>query len=193
MIKLDAVSVALTVSALLCSVYLSLWAAERDIVLFPAILLVSGLFLVIVSGRRIEHDVDISQPEAKEMFIYTCAAMAGILLSAFAGAIAVPASRAMALTKIDQVVFAVLLAVAEEMFFRGGVLSFLNAYLRSDVLSTLANAAIFTVYHLAVYQAPSALIFVFGSGLVLAYVTLRSGRLTPAMLAHVLNNLVASM
>jgi membrane protease YdiL (CAAX protease family) len=99
----------------------------------------------------------------------------------------------MELTGVDAMLYAVLIAVAEEQFFRGAILNFLLTLTNSTV-AIFSSAAIFMVYHFAVYgTSTSNLVYVLVGGLALAWAAYRSGRLSPSILAHVINNVLSFM
>jgi membrane protease YdiL (CAAX protease family) len=50
----------------------------------------------------------------------------------------------------------------------------------------------FAIYHFAVYGSIDVLLVVLGSGIVLSYAVLRTRRLSPTVLAHVINNFIAT-
>jgi membrane protease YdiL (CAAX protease family) len=99
----------------------------------------------------------------------------------------------MELTGMDAALYAVLMAIAEENFFRGAITNFLLT-ITSPAFAILGSAMIFTAYHIAVYRTSlEAFIYVFVGGAVLAWVAQRTGRLSPAICAHIINNLLATL
>jgi membrane protease YdiL (CAAX protease family) len=87
--------------------------------------------------------------------------------------------------------YAVLISISEEQFFRGAILNFLLS-LTNATVAIFSSAAIFMVYHFAVYgTSTSNLVYVLVGGLALAWADYRSGRISPSMLAHLINNLAA--
>jgi membrane protease YdiL (CAAX protease family) len=181
-VRHDTLSQALTVLACLSSVYLATFQPST-IIFFPVILLVSGLTLQFYLGR---FEVTDSVVESSgDIALHTLAALAGL---AVAGLFA-PLIPRLGLTGFDAVLYGALIAVAEEQFFRGAVLNMLLAKL--PVAAAIPSSAlIFAVYHLAVYGSEAyALVYVSAAGLLLAYVSWRSGRLSPAMIAHIANNI----
>ena len=164
------------------------------VILFPAILLISGIMLQFFLLRKVETVDSVFQEEtAWNIGYYTLVALAGIGLGNLispALAKATPIQK-MQLTGMDALLYSVLIAIAEEQFFRGAITNFLLTMLPPS-MAILGSAAIFTAYHLAVYGTElSALIYVFVGGAVLAFVAYRSGRLSPSILAHCLNNILS--
>lgn len=84
------------------------------------------------------------------------------------------------------VALAVLPAIAEELVFRGVLARALETkFVRGYAIALSAGA--FAIYHLL----PAQMITTFCLGLVLAYITLRASSVIPAMIAHLLNNVIA--
>jgi len=171
-------------------IYLSTFEATV-LILFPAVLLMSGLILQFYLRRKIEV-VDSVVQNAPNIGFYTAVSLAGLAaVSVFAPIFSKPYWVKMELTGMDALLYAVLIAISEEQFFRGAILSF-QLEVMHPPLAMIGNAAIFTVYHFAVYgQKLHALAYVFGGGLILAWVTYKSGRLSPAMISHSINNVLA--
>jgi len=189
----DSLSQVMTALACFILVYLATFEQSYSII-FPAVLLVSGLILQIYFSRKIEV-VDSLVQSAPNILFYTLVALAGIALASFVAPLLQPPVQKMQLTPFHAMLYSLLIAVAEEQFFRGALLNFLLSSFKGLAFLAIAlNAAVFTVYHFAVYQtAIGALVYVFIGGLVLAWVAWRSNRLSPSMLAHVINNLIASL
>lgn len=82
---------------------------------------------------------------------------------------------------------AVMPAVCEELFFRGWVLSACAGQRPSSrraVLAVVAQAAAFAAFHLLPERMPQT----FMMGLVLGWLTLSTGSLLPAVVAHAVHN-----
>jgi len=163
------------------------------LILFPVILLTTGIALQIYFTRKVQADDSLDLQETGQILFYTVVCLAVIAATSFFVAALPQVVPKMQLTGFDTVLFGVLMAVAEEQFFRGAVTSFLLNY-TVPVLAVLGSAAIFTVYHLAVYGTNlSAMVYVFAGGTVLAWVAYRTQRLSPSMTAHVINNILAGV
>ena len=80
------------------------------------------------------------------------------------------------------VILAVLPAFAEEFCYRGVVMGLLRPF--GDGFAVIASASIFGAMHGNAVQIP----FAFSVGLVLGFVTVKTGSMWPAMLLHFLNN-----
>jgi len=181
----DGLSQTCTILAVMIVIYLSTFETTV-VILFPAVLLITGLVLQFYLQRRVEV-VDSLSESAGNIGFYTLVALAGIALASFVSP-AVSGLPKMELTGVDAMLYAVLIGVAEEQFFRGAILNFLLTLTNSTV-AIFSSAAIFMVYHFAVYgTSTSNLVYVLVGGLALAWAAYRSGRLSPSILAHVLNN-----
>jgi len=172
--------------------YLSTYQTTA-VILFPAILLITGIVLQFFLLRKVEVvDSVFEEKTAQNIAYYTLVGLAGIGLGSLispALAKAIPIQK-MQLTGMDALLYSVLIAVAEEQFFRGAITNFLLVSLPPSP-AILGSAAVFTIYHLSVYGTEaSALIYVFVGGAVLSFVAYRSGRLSPSILAHMINNML---
>jgi sodium transport system permease protein len=86
--------------------------------------------------------------------------------------------------------FGVLPAVCEELFFRGFVLSGLTSALRgrgASVRAVVLTSALFAVFHIF----PEKWLPTFLMGLVLGFLAVRTGSIWPGMIAHAANNTFA--
>lgn len=82
------------------------------------------------------------------------------------------------------IVFAVVPAVCEEILFRGFLLQGLIASLGHPTRAIMIQALVFALFHVDPWRGPE----VFALGVFLALLTLWSGSLIPAMVAHAFNN-----
>jgi len=159
-------------------------------VLFPAVLLITGLVLQFYLQRRVEV-VDHLAESAGNIGFYTLIALAGIALASFMAPAVTRLPAKMELTGVDAMLYGALIAVSEEQFFRGAILNFLLT-LTNATVAIFSSAVVFMVYHFAVYgTATSSLVYVLVGGLALAWADYRSGRISPSMLAHIMNNVIA--
>jgi membrane protease YdiL (CAAX protease family) len=184
----------LTALSIFIILYLSTYQ-QSTIILFPAILLIAGIVMQIYFMQKLEY-VDSIIEQSQNIAFYTLMALAVIAVgSIIVPAIAnLPQLSKMEITGMDAILYSILIAIAEEQFFRGALTNLLLMFSRSEFASIIASAAVFSVYHLAVYKTDwTAISFVFVGGIALAWVSVRSGRLSPAMLAHVINNVLSFM
>jgi membrane protease YdiL (CAAX protease family) len=92
-----------------------------------------------------------------------------------------------------QRMFLLLIAVAEEQFFRGFLLNLFLNKKTGQGIAVMLESAIFALYHSYVYGGDTnALLIVFGAGLVISYGDIKTGRVSTGIASHVLNNLLAS-
>jgi sodium transport system permease protein len=83
--------------------------------------------------------------------------------------------------------FGVLPAVCEELFFRGFVLSGLSSAMRgrgAEIRAVVLTSALFAVFHIFPEKWPPTFLM----GLVLGFLAVRTGSIWPGMLAHAANN-----
>lgn len=193
--KVDTISITLIIFALCASIYLSLWVADKTYVLFPSILLFAGLFINFMVGGRIQQDPYVDRNELQDIGLYSAFILAVIYVTNMVQAynVFIPQNILSALAQYGSMSIAVgmLLAVSEEVFFRAGLLEFFRLFTRSDIVAIFASAGAFMIYHFAVYQKPNALIYVFAAGAAMAYAVIRTDRLSPSLIGHVVNNAVA--
>jgi len=185
----DGLSQVLTILAVMLIIYLSTFETTVT-VLFPAVLLITGLVLQFYLQRRVEV-VDHLAESAGNIGFYTLIALAGIALASFMAPAVTRLPVKMELTGVDAMLYGALIAVSEEQFFRGAILNFLLT-LTNATVAIFSSAVVFMVYHFAVYgTATSSLVYVLVGGLALAWADYRSGRISPSMLAHIMNNVIA--
>jgi len=85
--------------------------------------------------------------------------------------------------------FTIQIAIAEETFFRSGAAN-LGAKYGGPLLGILTSVVFFFAFHIpAYYNNPLGLAIVAADGGVLAWSDFDVGRLSPSMIAHLLNNL----
>lgn len=160
--------------------------------IFPLLLLIAGAVGILFTQKA-----TITEREPTTLVTYILYFALAVVVIALAGLSireAIPSSllsTANALSLTGRGLIAVLMAISEEFFFRGFLAGYL--YVRQGMIpATIVSAAIFTLYHLAVYGTSTTLLYVFISGIVLAFVFLRTGSLVPDLSAHILNNLIAT-
>jgi len=185
----DTISVASTAAAVMISVYVATFDLGL-VTLMPAILLLSGVALQHLAIGRREPADEILTERGLNTVMYAALAVAGISLGGLLGS---KLPLATGLSAFDAAMFGVLMAVAEEQFFRGFITQWLVAQ-TTPAMGVLSGAAVFAVYHLAVYGTePGSLVYVLIAGAILGWVCLQTGRLSPAILAHCINNLISVM
>jgi len=192
-IRYDSLSIGMSVLAIMIAIYISTWG-QSIALLFPIILLLSTVAINYYFGRKVEIDPTLDSNELGDVGLYTVICLVVMAVGgAFAAKVFLPSTLLATLSTTDAAMYGTLIAVAEENLFRGAILSFL-AMTTVRPLAIFASASIFVVYHFSVYRAnSSALMYVFIAGMVLSYACLRTRRLSPAILAHVINNVAAVM
>jgi membrane protease YdiL (CAAX protease family) len=194
MIKQDSISMTFTILAVLVAVYLSTFELGT-LILFPVILLIAGIVLQQYYLRKIEYtDRVYEEKTASNIMFYTFLAIIGILTGAYFTTYFLYPKHVLEtieMSIVDLRLFGILMAVAEEQFFRGFITNFFLDRL-PPMPAIFVSGGIFTIYHLAVYGSnPSAMLYVLIAGIMLSYVAFLSGRLSPTILAHVINNVLA--
>ncbi|MEF2920401.1 MAG: type II CAAX endopeptidase family protein [Acutalibacteraceae bacterium] len=76
-------------------------------------------------------------------------------------------------------------AIAEEFLFRGAVLGALRKY--GDIIAIIMSSALFGIMHGNLVQTPVT----FLTGLILGYLTVKTGSIIPSMILHFVNNTLA--
>ena len=184
--------------------------------LFGSNIMLQGVFAIgmILSADLIARqftsdpeDTDIDTSEQSQIFSYVV-----ISLVTFAGLIyfSLPQTTLLEVEKlavVDQPVklqlfglsnvllvklmFAQLIAVAEEEFFRRGLLNLFISRV-GPIVGIVLTGFLFGIYHISVYSYSYDLLFISaGAGVILGYVSWKTGRNSASMLAHVINNTLA--
>jgi len=189
MIKQDNISKILIIASIMVTIYLSTFDTS-PLMLFPAVLLLGGLSMeFLLEKKREEVDDGFELKSLQNTAYYTVLALFGVFMSGY-----VAKYFPLQLTGFDALLYAMLIAVAEEQFFRGFITDWLLTKTGNPIFGLLASSLVFAVYHLARYGTePSALIYVLAGGFVLNYVAYKSQRLSSCMLAHIINNCLAVM
>jgi len=184
LVEQDGISITLTILAVAIFLYSATFTDELMLrSTFVVVMALSGFVLSIVV-KQYGADESLSEVEVKQMALWTAVSFVAIIfLNQFARTIPFAVTD----EPVTRKSFAVLIAVAEENFFRGFITPFVASKVGMLPGSVLAGA-IFGIYHFAVYGSVDVLLIVFGSGIILSYVALRTRRLSPPMLAHVINN-----
>mgnify|MGYP000731122271 CR=1 FL=1 len=199
MIQIDSISAGLTMIAIMFSLFLFTFEQQVTII-FPLILLVTGITLTLLFGRKVDYDESLEYSEMRKITITTALCLATFALATLVSSdIFFPfIKREMSigdlrnLSVVSLRLYTFLMAIAEEWFFRGGILSFTARINR--FIAPIINGLVFTLYHFSIYGTQyNHLFYVLLAGSILAYATLKTERLSPAMIAHAVNNLMASL
>jgi membrane protease YdiL (CAAX protease family) len=127
----------------------------------------------------------------KNVLIYTIIALASLVVISSITPNFLRIDR-LELTGVDAILFGIMMAIGEERVFRGGLFDRFYYSTKSLILTGLLTSAIFTIYHLAVYQNDlAAMIYVFSAGLLLAYINIIAGVSSPSLIAHIGANILA--
>lgn len=162
-------------------------------ILFPVILLTTGIALQMYVGHQVEEDRHIDRNEAGDIAMNAVICLAVISVTSFFVSALPSMTGELSFTPTNTVLYSILMAVAEEHFFRGALTGYLLT-VTSPSLAVIGSGMIFGVYHLAVYGTdPSAMIYVMVAGMVLSWAAVRTRRLSPGILAHVANNIMSTV
>ena len=193
MIRQDAISKAFTVLAFAELIFLATFTGQiATASLIAAVILAAGLVLDRLSKFDSEDATVTEQARGQIIQYVGISVLVFVALDNFIYAL--PAFVTVSSTGLDWFqahLFGILIAVAEEQFFRGFLMNWLMVKTRTLVVAYLMDGLIFAVYHLAVYgTSPANLAIVFGAGVTLAVVDWKAQRVSPSIIAHVINNLL---
>jgi len=193
-VKQDVLATGLTVIGVSIAVYLSTYELALY-VLFPALLLIFSIVLQLYVLKKMDYVNHVTNPETVvNIGYYTFLGLVGLLI----GNLLIPyfsypsTIENQALSIMSLRLFVTLMAIAEEQFFRGFLLNLFLALNIPAPAAIFTSALMFAIYHLRVYGTSyDALLYVFAAGYMLGYIAYMSQRLSPCMLAHIMNNLIA--
>ncbi len=190
-IRQDPISLLASAIAITELVFLSVFPGglQTDSII-AALILISGL--VMQRYFKIDGQEGIDDNGQKNVFVYSAVAV----VIFFVLNIYVPRLPLSVAPVVSQAglfpakMFELLIAVAEEQFFRGFLANLLITRTSAGV-GILMDGLIFMAYHFAVYgSSVSDLGIVFGAGVTLAFIDWKTGRVSPSILAHMVNNLL---
>jgi len=187
-IRIDPISQAFIFIAGAIIVYLAPYGIE---LFTPLALLTVSVALLWVMGKKLSQDASLDSGEQSQIVGYTILGMAALFIMNMVGTqiFQVPITDAIFL---DAMLFGVLYAIVETLFFQGAILSFALWKTKSFFLAILLSALVFLVYHFKRYGGSESSMFtVLAAGVILGLVAWRSRRLSPVILIHVLNNVIA--
>jgi membrane protease YdiL (CAAX protease family) len=82
-------------------------------------------------------------------------------------------------------------SISEELLFRGYLLSYLRTYKVNPIFSVIFQALMFAVLHIPRYPGNWVAIFIaFLAGLIAGYITWKINNLIPALILHIVFNLI---
>ena len=178
----------LIVIAMMLSVYLATFE-NTTLILFPGLLLTFGLVMEFYLEKKREETPARDRGSWKEIAFYTVMALLGFYLTSFGVS---HMSMAINAVNFSGIAYVTLMAIAEEQFFRGFITDLFLTKLTQPYLAILMSGGTFAIYHIARYGTQAdAMIYVFVGGIILSWVAYKSRRLSPGMIAHVINNIRA--
>lgn len=193
-VRVDEISWLALVLAVAILIYSATFGAELMLKgVFLVVMAFAGLYLNRLVGRG-GYDPSISRVEGNQI-IWWFAISFGTIFLLNRLVTAVPSFLSVDTVTIGapltRGLFGVLVAVAEESYFRGFFASYFGARL-GIIGGSFASGVVFGIYHLAVYGSSFGFMFIaIFAGIILSYTALRTGRLSITMLTHALNNFIA--
>ena len=199
--KRDPFSGLFVIIAICISIYLFTFS-QSLVILFPAFLTTSALALQDyykkhknAKGQDVEdwsYDSTITNKQAYSDIYYTVIAIAGMLATSLL--VGYISYRGLNLSVQNAALFGALEGIAEEQLFRGFFQTYFVDTLKSPTVAVILSSVVFMLFHEAVYGGSDAsLIYVFIGGLILGWVTWKSKSLVASVIAHVTNNILASL
>lgn len=196
--KQDGISYGLSLLAIALSVYNYTFYTAQPVLLFPAALTFIGLAFQLATKRRsemAETDIDL-ESSAKKNGIWVLGGIASLTAIAYISSVSnflVPATIfGLSIPADAYMTNTIIIAIAEEQFFRGAVVSWFSSRGLPEVFASALGGGFFAVFHLAVYGASgSALVYVLLAGFMLSFIALKTQRLSSSMLVHLANNIVS--
>lgn len=190
-IKQDPISLVASAIAITELIFLSVFTGDLQIdSIIAAMILISGL--VMQRYFKVDEQEGIDSKGRQNIFVYTSVAVViFFVLNIYVPKLPLSVLPALVASGyLATKMFELLIAVAEEQFFRGFLANLLITKTNAGI-GILMDGIIFTVYHLAVYgSSASDLGIIFGAGITLAFIDWKTGRVSPSILAHVINNLL---
>lgn len=167
--------------------------------LWTPILLLCGaaILRIYVKVRKVEVDVTISQREKRDIIFY---AMLGLLGMLVGGTIVKglyepplpPVIETLAYIPFASVLFCQLMAISEELYFRGELFQLFGMQF-GPAVGNGATTVLFGIYHLNRYgRSPGDLAYVLVGGFILAWTASKTARVLTPMIAHCLNNFIGT-
>jgi membrane protease YdiL (CAAX protease family) len=190
----------MTLIAVAISIYLFTFS-QNLMILFPSLLISSALglqwYLTQHRNKKSEgedwaYEHQMTKKTLYGQGYYSIVAVAGMLATSLFVSYISFAGLGLSIT--NSVLFGIEMALAEELFFRGVVFNYLFSMLKHPTIAIVASAVFFMAYHFAVYgSSNTSLLYVLIGGIILSWVTYKSGNLAAAMIGHSINNILAAV
>jgi len=186
-IKFDILSFTLALLSVMVAAYLYV-VVQFQLALVPLVLLLAGMmFSYIMSPAEVDQELEESLQQKNIMYT----GLALLSFAVFSFVIKFLPLSVQKLSVVDAMLLGVLMAVSEEYFFRGAITQFFMTRF-SEPVAVVMSGIIFAAYHTAVYgQMITSLVYAALAGMVLSYIFVKTKSLTPTILAHTLNNIIA--
>ena len=158
--------------------------------IIAAVILISGL--VMQRYFKVDAQEGIDEKGKQNIFIYSAVAVViFFVLNIYVPKLPLSVASVIGSSGVVPAkMFELLIAVAEEQFFRGFLANLLITRTNAGI-GIFLDGAIFAIYHFAVYgNSGTDLAIVFGAGITLSFIDYKTGRVSPSIIAHVINNLL---
>jgi len=190
MIK-DRLSVAMVAACVLVSCHL--YGIMGDTIFIPMFLPIAGIALThYTSGTQETVDDDYLNPSGLRSVYFVVLGVLALGLFGVVGKNLSILSIVEDLSIVDAGLCVSLIAVGETLFFQGFIFSYLKTLVKFAPFAIVGSALIFMVYHNWRYGAdPVTMGYVIFAGVLMAYICQVTGRMWPAYLVHIINNLIA--
>lgn len=188
-VRQDFLSIALTTLGIAVGIFVLLFIQNEPFFITLIILGITGMLLSIAAVKEYDYDEYVSSSEAYMILAYgVSAALVLILLGTV-----VSLPKVFALPRYMNMLAAVLIAAAEEQFFRAGLMNlFLSRF--SALVAILTTSFMFGLYHMAVYGSePTAILLTTVGGAVLGFIAVATGRVSTSIVGHMIYNFIAAL
>ena len=196
---LDFIGWNLCVVSFICFLYVAtvqkqLTLSEALPLLIPILMVIGGIMFG-VGTKSITSDLWLSRKEFFDGVLWFTVVF-GAIATVHVGVVEIVSHTPFNVTYnvMDLKVYGILIAIAEEIFFRGFLLPWLSTmgYPLGQYIGVPASAGAWTLFHLGVYGTqPQALILVLMVGIILGFIAWYKKRLWIFMGAHALVNFMA--
>ncbi len=198
-VRQDPVSRMLTILAFSVNIYLLTFDLSFDTA-FPAFLLLGSVVMYRFMWDDVPSDEEIDVEEVGGIFWFTLVALFSVVVGSIISSpglyIFIPSSMTQLSTSLGMAPIYVLtlhtslMAIAEEQFFRGVFIRLFSGW--PPGFTIFFVTAIGVLYHIRVYGSSGfALLYVAGAWIGFTWVAIRTGRISPLIIAHIINNVLA--
>lgn len=187
--RIDPIAQAFMLIAGAIIVYLAPYGIE---LFTPLALLVVAVSLLYMIGKKVKQDTYVDPSEGGEIGKWTFIGVIAIIGCNIIGVELFGVIPTTATVLLDLLLFGILYAIVEEIFFRGLFFQFFLSSFKNFFLAIMISAGVFLVYHFKVYgTSPEKMFVILAGGVIISFIAWRTRRLSPCILIHVINNVIA--